>query len=122
MLFRRGERTLDHLIKLEQLFATKFPFGRGGLNEKRATKVSKSECLRHYIRIALPNFQAADFLLVICSLYQRLQSFQRCILSCNSLHDPKTLGEKLSQVTGKDIETAAKNILDGKETKNTTLK
>ena len=75
MLFCRGERTLDYLIKLEQLFATKFPFGRGGLNEKRATKVSKSECLRHYIRIALPNFQTADFLLVICSLYQRLESF-----------------------------------------------
>ena len=51
-----------------------------------------------------------------------MESFQKCILSCNSQHDSKTLGERLSQVTAKDIETAAKYILDGKETKNGTLK
>ena len=51
-----------------------------------------------------------------------MESFQKCILSCNSQHDSKTLGERLSQVTAKDIETAAKNILDGKESKNATLK
>ena len=53
LLFSKGNRIMDHLLKLEEVFATKFPFGRGGLNENRSTKVSKGECIWHYRRIDL---------------------------------------------------------------------
>ena len=45
MLFCIGERRLDHLIKLEQLFATKFSFGHGELNEKELQKFQNQNIL-----------------------------------------------------------------------------
>ena len=47
LLFKKGNQVFNHLIKMEELFATKFPFGRGGLHETRHTKVSDIACLRH---------------------------------------------------------------------------
>ena len=107
LLFKKGKQVFDHLIKMEELFATKFPFGCGGLHETRHTKVSDVACLKHYSRIALPNFQSSDLLLVTCSLYQRLKAFQRCCITCKSPLDGVTIGEKLSQVTLSDIEEAS---------------
>ena len=121
LLFSKGNRIMDHLLKLEEVFATKFPFGRGGLDEKRDTKVSKESCLKHYSRIALPNFQTADFLLVVCSLYQRMLSFRNCIISCRSPLSSKNLGERLSVVTLDDVEKASKECLENKKSNNEVM-
>ena len=94
LLFKKGDQVFDHLIKMEELFATKFPFGRGGLHETRDTKVSDIAILKHYSRIALPNFQSSNLLLVTCSLCQRLKAFQRCCITCKSPFNGMTVGEK----------------------------
>ena len=42
LLFKKGDQVFDHLIKMEELFATKFPFGRGGLHETLFREEDKS--------------------------------------------------------------------------------
>ena len=111
----------SHTIDLVDMFPLIFPFGRGGLNERRATKVSKSAVLRHYCKIALPQMQQPQFLLVLCSMWQRLESFSKCIVHCKSSFKSSTVAECLSTLSQKEIETAARHILSGEKTKNPIL-
>ena len=80
LLFRCGDIVGGHTIDIIDLFPLVFPFGRGGLYEKRATKLSKSAILKHYCKLALPQMQQAEFLLVVCSMWQRMESFKNALL------------------------------------------
>ena len=53
LLFKNGDIVNGHMLKLIDMFPLNFPFGWGGPEEKRCTKVSQIEVLRHYSRIAL---------------------------------------------------------------------
>ena len=121
LLFRNGDNIGGHEVKLIDLFPLIFPFGWGGTDEYRATKVSKSEVLRHYSRIALPQMQQSQFLLVLCSMWQRMESFKKCIVSCKSDFKSSALANALSQLTQNQVEEAAKKILDGEKTDNEAL-
>ena len=44
-------------FKLIDLFPSHFPYGWGGPNERRKSRVSQIEILQHYCRIALPQMQ-----------------------------------------------------------------
>ena len=48
LLFKRGDIIGGHTIDLNNLFPLIFPYGWGGPEERRATKISKSAILRHY--------------------------------------------------------------------------
>lgn len=61
LLFKYGSIVPSHLLKIQDLFPIQFPFGRGGLDEKRNVLVSKSECLRHYAQLSLCQFMRSDF-------------------------------------------------------------
>jgi len=121
LLFRNGDNIGGHEVKLIELFPLIFPFGWGGTDEYRATKVSKSEVLRHYSRIALPQMQQSQFLLVLYSMWQRMESFKKCIVSCKSDFKSSALANALSQLTQNQVEEAAKKILDGEKTDNEAL-
>ena len=121
-MLERGSQIYDYLVKFELLFATKFPFGRGDLDEKRATRVSRSECLRYYTRIAIAGFQDPKLILVSCLFKQRIDSFRNCVLKCQSNLDSETLGEKLLQLSQADIDLAAKCCLEDKECDNEVIK
>ena len=121
LLFRRGDFIGGHNIDLVDLFPLIFPYGWGGLNEKRATKVSRSAMLRHYCKLSLPQMQKPQFLLVICGMWQRLESFRKCIVNCKSRFKSSTVADCLSVLSQKDIENALKHILSGEKTKNPTL-
>ena len=92
------------------LFPLTFPYGMGGPDEIRDTSVSPSAVLRHYSRIALPQMQHPQFLLVLCSMWQRMESFKKCIISCKSSFKSSTLAECLSELTKEQVETAARHI------------
>ena len=66
--------------------------------------------------------QQSQFLLVICSTWQRMEAFTKCIINCKSSFKSSTLAEKLSEVTLDEVQTAAKHILSGEKTSNDTLK
>ena len=55
-------------------------------------------------------------------MWQRMESFTKCIINCKSSFKSSTLAEKLSEVTLQEVETAAKHVLNGEETTNETLK
>ena len=95
------------------MFPVQFPFGVGGL-QKRPTKISPPEAMRHYVRLSLPQFQRADFILVLYAMYQRAQSFQKSVITCKSKLDSSTLGEKLSTITQEQLNAVTKQVLDSK--------
>ena len=119
---RNGDYIGSHKIKLIEIFPLAFPYGWGGPDEKRATKISKAAILRHYCHIALPQMHESQFLLVLCSMWQRMESFTKCIINYKSSFKSSTLAEKLSEVTLQEVETAAKHVLNGEETTKNTLK
>ena len=122
LLFRCGDHISGHHIDLIDLFPLTFPYGWGGPNQERATRVSKSAILRHYCRIALPQMQQSQFLLVLCTMWQRMESFTKCIISCKSSFKSSTSAEKLLELRPEEIKTAARHILNGEQTSNPTLK
>ena len=54
LLLKRGDNVGGHKVNLINLFPLIFPYGWGGPDEKRGTKIGKSTMLRHYCRIVLP--------------------------------------------------------------------
>ena len=114
----------QHNVKLEDIFPIQFPFGLGSLNhnnQKRPTSVSKADILKHYSHLSLPQFQKADFLLVTCAMYQRLQTFKNCIISCKSNLNGETLSDELSKLSEKDMIEATRIVMEGMKHKNQTI-
>ena len=104
---------LSHLI---------FSYGMGGPDETRPTLVSPTSVLCHYPCIALLHMQQLQFLLVLCSMWQKMESFNKCIISCRSSFKSSKLADSLSDLTQDHVEVAARHVLDGEETENETLK
>ena len=63
-----------------------------------------------------------QFLLVLCSMWQRMESFTKCIINCKSSFKLSTVADYLSVLSQKEVETAAKHILREESTTNPTLK
>ena len=55
-------------------------------------------------------------------MWQRMELFTKCIINCKSNFKSSTLADCLSILTQKEVETAARHILSGEQTTNTTLK
>jgi len=75
ILFHGGEFASLAETKIQDIFPVSFPFGTGGMNEKRKNGVSQLECLKHYMRLSLPQTHRPDFILVVCSIYHCIKSF-----------------------------------------------
>ena len=66
--------------------------------------------------------QQSQFLLVLCSMWQKMESFKKCVINCKSNFKSSTVAECLSTLTQNENGTAARHILNGEQTTNTTLK
>ena len=95
------------LVNLINLFPLMFPHGWGDPDDKRATKVSKSASFCHYCCISLPQIQQPQFLLVLCSMWQRIEYFIKCIISCRSHFKSSTLADELSMITQAEVGRAS---------------
>ena len=122
LLFKRVDCIGGHEMDLIDLFPLIFPYGWGGPNALRSTKVSKGAVLRQYCRIALPQMQQPQFLLVLCTMWQRIEFFQKCIINCRSSIKSSTLADELSLITESQITRAAKHLLCGEQIDNIVLK
>ena len=121
MLMRYGERIQSSNITLEDLLPCTFPFGIGGIDEKRPNNIGRSRCLRHYVRISLPAFREDDFLLIACAMFHQIESFQSTILSCKSSLEKKSVAEALSTITEEQMVSATKHVLDGTSNNDTVV-
>ena len=91
------------LVNTAQL---QFPFGQGGPKVVRRTPISPMECYRHYCRLSLPQFFRGDFLLILNHMYNRLRSYDTAVVTCRSSSFGRTLAEKVSTLTMKDLQSA----------------
>ena len=71
-------------IPLPLLFPIQFPYGFGGVKDKRPVKVSEIECLKQYLRLSSPAFRRQDFVLVSCHIFNRIKSFQTGYIKCQT--------------------------------------
>ena len=71
------------------------------------------ECLKHYMRLALPQMHRPIFVLLVCSMYQRLKSFSTAFVRCKSSFHGQTLAEHVSKLTVDDVELASKRLSVG---------
>ena len=55
-------------------------------------------------------------------MWQKMESFTKCIINCKSSFKSSTLANKLAKITLGEVETAARHILNGEKTSNETLK
>ena len=62
-----------------------------------------------------PQFQHADFLLIVCLMCQRIEAFTNSIITCRSKLDNTTLGETLGQVSLDQMKKATEHVIDGTE-------
>ena len=66
--------------------------------------------------------QQPQFLLVLCTMWQKMESFTKCVISCRSNFKSSTLADELSLLTQSEVTRATKHILSGERTDNVTLK
>lgn len=79
-------------------------------------KSFKAEIFKHYVILSLPQFHHAEFLLIVCKLYQKMESFTNSIITCRSPLDNTAVGVTLGQVSLDQLQQDTKHVLDG--TKN----
>ena len=106
LLFHGGDFCSSKDTPIEKIFPIQFPFGLGGVEQKRKTKVSAIECLRHYLRLSLPQFHRQDFILVVLGMYHRIKSFTTGLVKCRSMLRGQTLAERIASLSENEISTA----------------
>ena len=119
ILFHGGDYVSNsHDIPLYSMFPIQFPFGLGALDMKRTNKISDEECIKHYMRLSLPQFHRQDFILILLGVYNRIESYQTVIIQYKlKVIDGKTFAEAVSKLTidniCKAVQRRANGINDG---------
>ncbi|KAL7451819.1 hypothetical protein ACHAWC_004215 [Mediolabrus comicus] len=93
-------------LRLEDVCPLQFPFGQGGPNVQRRTKISMETCYQHYCKLSLPQFMRGDFLLILNHMYNRQRSYRTAVVTCKSSLFGEPLGEKMSKLKMKDLDQA----------------
>ena len=103
-----GKYTPRRELKLQDICPVQFPFGLGGPDENRDAKISQEECLKHYLQLSLRQFMKGDFILIVYHIYNRIISYETGVMKSKSVKDGKTLAERASKLTEKDVEEAGR--------------
>jgi hypothetical protein len=98
--------------KLSQLCPLAFPFGTGDVDVdcRRKPYVSDIECLQHYTKISLPQFQDGQTILIIHHIYHRRKSFLTGIAKCNIANNGNSIANQLSTISLEHIDDAITTI------------
>ena len=108
LLVHGGKYVSDRDVPVTDMFPIQFPFGQGGTHLKRRNPVSVKECLRHYFCVALNQMQCPNFVLVVTSMYNRIQAFDTGFVMCKMNMNGRSWGEDISCLTSSQIAAAAK--------------
>ena len=97
-------------LRLELIFPIVFTFDVGAPKMKRPTQISEIECLKHYLRISLPQFMHGNFILVLLLMFNRIKAFQCGVITCRSTRfNKRSFAEVIETSTKEQIKSAAKN-------------
>ena len=108
-----NEREKDFLMKT---FPEQFPYGRGGLDEKRKTKVSRMDCLRNYTNVHHAPMMMGHFILVIHSMWEKARAFASANVQIKKKRNEVSYSEIFSTITPQDLQKAVelRNEEDGR--------
>ena len=82
LLVQGGEYAKEHEVEIEAILPFAFPYGLGGPKTKRRAHVPIGDCIQRYFRLAMPQFMAADVILVLHQIYSRQLSFRSGVMTC----------------------------------------
>ena len=103
-------------LRLKFIFPIQFPFNIGGPKMKQPTQISKIQCLKHYLRLSLPQFMRGDFILVVLHMFNQIKLFQSGVITCRATKiDGKPFAKMVSTLTKEQIRKAADNMTKGIE-------
>jgi hypothetical protein len=94
-----GDRVRPHEADLEDILPLAFPFGTGGPNFKRRVKVPVDQCIRCYMRTALPQFMRNDVIFVMQHAFSRLQSYKTGIIKLRNKIRDREMGDLIGNTT-----------------------
>ena len=104
--------------RLSQICPIAFPFGTGDVDCKRSPRVSEIECLQHYLRLSLPQFQEGQTVLIIHHIYQRRKSFLTGITKCNVSNNGNTIADQLAEITVNELDEAISQMKNASNSTN----
>ena len=93
---------------LEGSFPLQFPYGRGGINEERRVKASKSECLAHYLNLSIPSMMKGDFVLTVHSMWEKDRALNTALIKCKIPYGTFNVGTAIAQMTEEELNEALK--------------
>ena len=82
LLISGGTYVRDKEIDIEAVLPFAFPYGLGGPKSERRKNVPLEACIRHYMRLAMPQFMAPDTILIFHHIYSRQISYQSGVMTC----------------------------------------
>ena len=86
-------------MDIEAVLPFAFPYGMGVPNQKRRTAVSKSEIIRRYVRLAMPQFMTPDVILVLHHIFTRQLSFNTGVMTCrNTFNSSNEFTKKINSL------------------------
>jgi len=91
-------------MNIEDVLPFSFPFGIGGIKMERQVKVSDTLCIQHYMRLSLVQFMESQTILILYQMYNRIRSYVNGVMTCRSNINGITLGERISNMSMKDLE------------------
>jgi hypothetical protein len=82
-----GTYVRDKEIEIESILPFAFPYGLGGPKTERRKHVPLDACIRHYMRLATPQFMAPETILILHHIYSRHVSYQSGVMTCRYKHN-----------------------------------
>ena len=109
MMIYGGKYTSGRELDLSLVFPLLFPYGFGSPKMKRRVRMSLEQCLKTYMRVSIPHFRQAQFILVCLHLLNRKLSYKSGNMMCKLKPSGSSMNiaEKLSTFTPEELNSAA---------------
>jgi hypothetical protein len=104
LMLHGGNYAREHEVDLEAVLPFAFPYGMGGPNQKRRTKVSKDKIIKRYTRLAMPQFMTAEVILVLHHIFSRQKSFETGIMTCRNKHGSENFTKRINALRSSDFD------------------
>eukprot|EP00956_Cyclotella_meneghiniana_P039249 scaffold168208_cov48-Cyclotella_meneghiniana.AAC.1 len=105
LMLHGGNYAKEHEVDIEAVLPFAFPYGIGGPNQKRRTKISKDKIIKHYTRLAMPQFMTAEVILVLHHIFSRQKSFdfETGIMICRNKYGSGNFTRQINALRSSDF-------------------
>jgi len=103
LMLHGGNYAKEHEVDIEAVLPFAFPYGVGGPNQKRRTKISKDKIVKRYTRLAMPQFMTAEVILVLHHIFSRQKSFETGIMTCRNKYGSGNFTRQINALRSSDF-------------------